>query len=299
MQLYVDKQRKNSEALLTRVNNLGLKAVFVTADCASPGKREADERNRAAVEVQSGISGGVVQRDKKGGGVGRTTGAYIDPKLSWDDIAWIRQNTKLPLGVKGIQCVEDAVRCAEMGVDAIYLSNHGGRALDGSPPAVYTLLELRKLRPDVFDKCEVYIDGGVRRGTDVVKALCLGAKGVGMARPFLYALTYGKEGVMHAVDSEWVKMDRADSSYARRDRGHDEASRCDPPRPAWPSLGTSRLGIFMAACTAHTSSTQRLSTTRLSPGSSTGPRSSTCPRASRPVACIPIIIVQAWGVGMR
>lgn len=89
-----------------------------------------------------------------------------------------------------------------MGVDAIYLSNHGGRALDTSAPALYTLLELRKVAPEVFDKCEVYVDGGIRRGTDVIKALCLGAKGVGMGRPFLYALTYGQEGVVHAIDSE-------------------------------------------------------------------------------------------------
>jgi len=200
MQLYVDKNRANSEALLRKVNELGMKAVFVTVDCPAPGKREADERNRASVAVSSGISGGTLTADKKGGGLGRTTGAYIDATLNWDDIAWLRKHTLLPIGVKGIQCVEDAVRCADLGVDAIYLSNHGGRALDTSPPALYTLLELRKLRPDVFDKCEVYVDGGVRRGTDVVKALCLGARGVGMGRPFLYALTYGTEGVNHAID---------------------------------------------------------------------------------------------------
>ncbi|CAK9782748.1 L-lactate dehydrogenase [Cutaneotrichosporon oleaginosum] len=200
MQLYVNKDRANSEALLRKVTALGLRGVVVTVDCASPGKREADERNRATVEVASGLAGGAAGRDKKGGGVGRTTGAYIDPRLKWDDIAWIRQHTSLPIGVKGVQCVEDAVRCADMGVDAIYLSNHGGRALDTSPPALYTLLELRRLRPDVLERCEVYVDGGVRRGTDVVKALCLGARGVGLGRPFLYALTYGKEGVVHAID---------------------------------------------------------------------------------------------------
>lgn len=200
MQLYVDRKRENSEALLRKVKDLGMKAVFVTVDAAAPGKREADERSRAAVQMQSGIGGDRPQVDKKGGGIGRTTGQFIDPTLNWDDIAWLRKSTPLPLGVKGIQCVEDAVRAAEMGVDAIYLSNHGGRALDTSPPALYTLLELRRLRPDVFEKCEVYVDGGVRRGTDVIKALCLGARGVGMARPFLYALTYGTEGVSHAIE---------------------------------------------------------------------------------------------------
>jgi L-lactate dehydrogenase (cytochrome) len=200
MQLYVDRNRANSEALLSKVENLGMKAVFVTVDCPAPGKREADERNRAAVEISSGISGGKIKADTKGGGIGRTTGQYIDASLSWADLAWLRKSTRLPLGVKGIQCVEDAVRCADLGVDAIYLSNHGGRALDTSPPALYTLLELRTLRPDVFEKCEVYVDGGVRRGSDVVKALCLGATGVGIGRPFLYALTYGPEGVAHAIE---------------------------------------------------------------------------------------------------
>lgn len=200
MQLYVDKQRANSEALLRKVHDLDMKAVFVTVDCPAPGKREADERSRAAIEISSGISGGTIKADKKGGGIGRTTGAYIDPKLNWDDIKWLRRNTPLPIGVKGIQCVEDAIRCADAGVDAIYLSNHGGRALDTSPPALYTLLEINKLAPEVLQKCEVYIDGGVRRGTDVIKALCLGARGVGMGRPFLYALTYGPEGVSHAIE---------------------------------------------------------------------------------------------------
>lgn len=77
-----------------------------------------------------------------------------------------------------------------------------GRALDTAPPALYTLLEIHKNCPEILKKCEVYIDGGARRGTDVVKALCLGAKGVGMGRPFLYSLTYGQEGVVHAIESE-------------------------------------------------------------------------------------------------
>nr|ODN85609.1 L-lactate dehydrogenase (cytochrome) [Cryptococcus depauperatus CBS 7841] len=200
MQLYVNRNRAKTELLLEKIHSLDLKAIFVTVDAAAPGKREADERSRAEVEVASGISGGKIGMDNKGGGIGRSVGSFIDPKLSWKDIEWLRERTKLPIGLKGIQTVEDAMKAAEMGVDAIYLSNHGGRALDGSPPALYTLLEMNKICPEVFRKCEVYIDGGCRRGTDVVKALCLGAKGVGMGRPFLYSLTYGEEGVMHAIE---------------------------------------------------------------------------------------------------
>jgi L-lactate dehydrogenase (cytochrome) len=130
--------------------------------------------------------------------------------------------------------LQDAKRAYDMGYNAIYLSNHGGRALDGyvpscrsilpantsksSPPALYTLLEINKFHPEIIrdPRCEIYIDGGIRRGTDVVKALCLGATGVGMGRPFMYALTYGEEGVRHAIDSE---------SLAWRDGGVADAIR--------------------------------------------------------------------------
>lgn len=81
-------------------------------------------------------------------------------------------------------------------------TSYSGRALDGSPPALYTLLELNKFFPEVVadKRFEIYVDGGIRRGTDVIKAVCLGANGVGLGRPFLYALTYGTEGVCHAID---------------------------------------------------------------------------------------------------
>lgn len=73
----------------------------------------------------SGISGSKLKVDSKGGGIGRSAGGFIDPKLNWDDIAWMRKHTSLPIGLKGVQCMEDAKRAADMGVDALYLSNHG------------------------------------------------------------------------------------------------------------------------------------------------------------------------------
>lgn len=110
----------------------------------------------------------------------------------------------MPIGLKGLQTVEDVVKAVECGVDAAYLSNHGGRALDTSAPALYTLVELNKHYPEIIrdKKIEIYIDGGVRRGTDVVKALCLGATGVGMGRPFMYGLCWGVEGVEKTVESK-------------------------------------------------------------------------------------------------
>lgn len=82
-------------------------------------------------------------------------------------------------------------------------SNHGGRNLDTSPPALLTLLELQRHLPSIFGRTEVYVDGGIRRGTDILKAICLGAKAVLIGRPFLYALNYGQEGVKHLIDSEF------------------------------------------------------------------------------------------------
>jgi len=90
---------------------------------------------------------------------------------------------------------------AEAGVEGIILSNHGGRQLEYSLPPLEVLYRMRQQRPDLFDKMEVYIDGGIRRGTDVIKAVCLGAKAVGLGRPFLFALSaYGEAGVSKILD---------------------------------------------------------------------------------------------------
>jgi L-lactate dehydrogenase (cytochrome) len=106
--------------------------------------------------------------------------------------------TDLPVCVKGIQTWEDAKLCMEHGVHP-WLSNHGGRQLEGAPSAAETLVSIRKHCPEVFDKCEVIVDGGVLRGTDILKALCLGAKGVGLGRGFLYSLVFGEPGVNKAI----------------------------------------------------------------------------------------------------
>jgi L-lactate dehydrogenase (cytochrome) len=96
----------------------------------------------------------------------------------------------------------DAKKAAEHGIEGIVLSNHGGRSLDTAPAPILLLLELQKNCPEIFDKMEVYVDGGVMRGTDIFKALCLGAKSVGIGRGFLFALNYGQEGVAKFVDSK-------------------------------------------------------------------------------------------------
>ena len=203
-QLYVNRERSASEKLVRQAEQAGVRAIFVTVDQPTPPKREADERVRADSEsLQQTPTGAAAREDAKGSGLGRTMGGFIDPALTWRDLAWLRGLTRLPIVLKGVQTAEDAVRAAEYGVDGLLIGNHGGRSLDTSTPAILVLLELRRRCPEVFDKLEVYLDGGIRRGTDIFKAVCLGAKAVGMGRHFLYAVNYGPEGVEHLIDSKF------------------------------------------------------------------------------------------------
>lgn len=208
-QLYVDKDRAKSEKLLQVVRAHGIKGIFLTVDAPVIGKREADERVQSDVSnFTAPMSGAQAKSDKKGGALGRLMGGYIDASLTWADVAWLRaQVPGLPVAIKGIQTAMDAVRALEAGADAIYVSNHGGRSLDTAPATILVLLELQKCCPRVFERMEVYVDGGVTRGTDVFKALCLGARAVGVGRGFLYALGYGREGVERFVDSKFDLRD--------------------------------------------------------------------------------------------
>ncbi|KAI7479915.1 cytochrome b2 [Hortaea werneckii] len=199
LQLYVNSNRSKTEELLLSAKKLGIKAILLTVDAPVPGKREADERI-AAGNVSAAISGAVATNDKRGGGLGRGMGKYIDSTLCWEDLAWIKSVSGLPLVLKGIQTASDACKAVKFGAEGILLSNHGGRSLDTTQPAMMTLLELHKCAPEVFTHLEVYVDGGFTRGTDILKAIALGATAVGIGRPWLYALTYGQEGVEHLCD---------------------------------------------------------------------------------------------------
>ena len=127
-------------------------------------------------------------------GAARAISSFIDPALSWKDIPWFKSITKMPIILKGVQSVEDVLRAVEVGADGVVLSNHGGRQLDTARSGIEVLAEVMPaLRARNWEnKIEVFVDGGVRRATDILKALCLGAKGVGIGRPFLYAMSaYG------------------------------------------------------------------------------------------------------------
>lgn len=219
-QLYVNKDRAASERILKKIEDAGVTAVLLTVDAPVMGKRELDMRSKGEVVETGGGSGGQTQ----GKGVGEAISGYIDPNLTWEDIKWYKSQCKLPLFLKGVQSVEDAQLAVKHGVQGIILSNHGGRSreltcsarepcgveltislrfpypVDYSRPPLDVLVELRQQSPELFDKTEVYIDGGIRRGTDVIKALALGATAVGLGRPFLYAQSgFGQPGADRAI----------------------------------------------------------------------------------------------------
>ncbi|KAH8681497.1 cytochrome b2 [Xylariales sp. PMI_506] len=199
LQLYVNKDREITRRIVQYAEKRGCKALFITVDAPQLGRREKDMRSKftdQGTNVQQG------QQTDNSQGAARAISSFIDPSLSWKDIPWFQSITKMPIILKGVQRVEDVLKAVEVGVQGVVLSNHGGRQLEFAPSAVEVLAEtmpvLREL--GLEKKIEVYIDGGVRRGTDIIKALCLGAKGVGIGRPFLYAMSaYGLDGVNRAM----------------------------------------------------------------------------------------------------
>lgn len=197
-QLYVQVERKKSEDMLARIKKLSdrVKFVVLTLDAPVPGKREEDERSQnvaSSLPVTSALQAGSASKPTDSG-IGKQLFMGTSPNLTWKEtLAWLAKQTPFPIVLKGIQTHEDAYLASLYApqVQGIILSNHGGRELDTAPPAVHTLLEIRKYCPEVFQKVEVLVDGGIKRGTDVVKALCLGARGVGIGRAALFGLGAG------------------------------------------------------------------------------------------------------------
>ena len=199
LQLYVNKDREITRRIVQHAEARGCKGLFITVDAPQLGRREKDMRSKfddPGTSVQSG------QSTDNSQGAARAISSFIDPALSWADIPWFLSITKMPIILKGVQRVEDVLRAVEAGVHGVVLSNHGGRQLDFARSGVEVLAEtMPVLREKGLEgKIEIYIDGGVRRATDIIKALCLGAKGVGIGRPFLYAMSaYGQDGVDRAI----------------------------------------------------------------------------------------------------
>ncbi|KAL2443993.1 L-lactate dehydrogenase (cytochrome) [Exophiala dermatitidis] len=204
-QLYVPRSMSARKNILDTVKQLKPAAIIITADLPVMSKREANERYETRVAKAKEVSSqpsNVQKRQSQGRTQARAAGAAIESDLTWQDIRQIREITGLPIFIKGIQCVEDAIRAMQIGCSGIYVSNHGGRAADTAQPSILTLAEIRMRCPEVFERMDVLVDGGIRRGSDILKAICLGAKGVCLGRMFFYALIYGQEGVEHTINSK-------------------------------------------------------------------------------------------------
>jgi len=190
-QLYVFTDRGVTEETLHRVHAAGYGAICFTVDFPEEGLRHRDERS--GFEMPIGLS---------------SSDLTFDPAITWDDIAWIREHAPgLPVLVKGILTSDDARLAVEHGVDGVVVSNHGGRQLDGVNAGITVL-------PEVVDAVEgripVLLDGGVRRGIDVLKALALGAGAVLVGRPVAWGLAVaGEEGVFDVLEILRAEFDNA------------------------------------------------------------------------------------------
>lgn len=195
-QLYIFRDRSITERLVRRAEEAGYRALCLTVDCPQAGRRERDIRNGFALPAGLvlanfiGPDAATMPVLEAGASLHAYTAGQYDRAISWADVPWLRSITALPLVVKGILTGEDAALAVEAGAAAIIVSNHGGRQLDGVPASLDVLEEIVGA---VDGRAEVYLDGGVRRGTDVLKALALGARAVLIGRPYLWGLSVGGE----------------------------------------------------------------------------------------------------------
>ena len=201
LQLYVNKDRAITERIIKHAEKRGCKGLFITVDAPQLGRREKDMRSKFS-DVGSNVQDTGGDNVDRSQGAARAISSFIDPSLSWKDIPWFLSVTKMPIILKGVQRVEDVLRAIDAGVQGVVLSNHGGRQLDFARSGIEVLSEVMPVLRDnnLQDRIEIFVDGGIRRATDIIKALCLGAKGVGIGRPFLYAMSaYGLPGVDRAM----------------------------------------------------------------------------------------------------
>jgi 4-hydroxymandelate oxidase len=202
-QLYVYRDREITRGLVDRAVAAGYTALCLTVDTPLAGLRERDRRNRLRMPAHLELGNFPATHtamNQTGGGEGSSLGAYInsqwDPALTWKDVDWLRSISPLPVVVKGILAPADAICAIDHGASAVMVSNHGARQLDGVPASI-TMLE--PIVDVVAGRLEVLIDGGIRRGTDVLKALALGARAALVGRPVLWGLTLGGEAGVRGV----------------------------------------------------------------------------------------------------
>lgn len=199
-QLYIYNDREVTKSLVKRAENAGFKALVLTVDTPMFGLRLADMKNKFNLPPHLKLANFEGSYAEQTNVKGRNTGSALnnlgdlfDASLEWKDIAWLKTITKLPIVLKGILTADDAILAAEVGAAGILVSNHGARQVDGWPASIEALPEIVKA---VGNKLEIYMDGGVTDGTDVFKALALGARMVFIGRPALWGLACGgEEGV--------------------------------------------------------------------------------------------------------
>ncbi|MBO3752823.1 alpha-hydroxy-acid oxidizing protein [Streptosporangiaceae bacterium NEAU-GS5] len=190
-QLYVQPDLGFTESLVRRAEAAGCAALVVTVDSPALGRNERGDRN-GFHDLPPGI------RCENMRDPGDVRQVVLSPEISWRHLTWLRGITTLPIVLKGVLHPEDARLAVRHGVDGLIVSNHGGRQLDGTPAAVD---RLPVIADAVAGEIALLVDGGVRRGTDVVKALALGAQAVGIGRPALWGLAAaGQEGVARVLD---------------------------------------------------------------------------------------------------
>lgn len=240
-QLYVKRDRDFVRSLMDRARNAGCSALVLTLDLQLLAQRHKDLRNQLSAPprltpkhfyqmatrpawclkmlgTRRHTFGNIMGHAKNIDNLkdlSEWAAAQFDPSLSWDDVAWIKDYWGGKLILKGILDAEDAVSAVKTGADAIIVSNHGGRQLDG---AISTIRMLPEIIKAVGDDIEVHIDGGIRNGQDVLKAMALGAKGTYIGRPFLYGLGAGGEvGVTRTLDILRKEMDTTMALCGERD----------------------------------------------------------------------------------
>src|SRR5271165_6385893 len=190
-QLYLFKDRAISASLVQRAEVAGCKAIVFTVDVPLLGRRERDVRNQ--FKLPDGLAPYIA--------------SLLDPALTWKDIEWLTGMTKLPVLVKGILRSDDALLAVNHGASGVIVSNHGARQLDTTPATISILPEIVH---GVGGKVEVYVDGGIRRGTDVLKAIACGARAVFIGRPVLWGLASGAEaGVRYVLEMLRQEFDLA------------------------------------------------------------------------------------------
>ncbi|MCY1343173.1 4-hydroxymandelate oxidase [compost metagenome] len=198
-QLYIQPDREFTRDLVRRAEAAGYQALVLTVDAPVSGVRNREQR--AGFALPEGVEAVNLRGMRSLGGQveGRILlgTPLLETAPTWDDLQWLRALTRLPVLVKGVMCAEDAQRAVAEGVDGIIVSNHGGRTLDGQPATIEVLAEIAAA---VQGRVPLLMDGGIRRGSDVLKALALGASAVLVGRPYVFGLAAaGAIGVAHVL----------------------------------------------------------------------------------------------------